>query len=344
MYETYAYKAQPRPGHPIAAAAQAAHDVLVSQYSGQHTAIANELARWLAQVPSGPLRDDGIGIGHSAAAAILGLRAEDRWDSRGTYEFADEPGRYQTTPPWNGFVAQPGFRFAKPFALEYPEQFRPSPPPPLATNAYTRAFNEVKESGSVNSVRRTEDQTAYAIWWMEFAEGSVNRLARQLVVERNMRLWPAARLFAHVGVALYDVYLATWDAKYTYDHWRPYTAVRAADTDDNRRTAGDAAWTSLRPAPPFPEYTSAHAAACAASFNVLEEAFGRRLSFTMETTTAPAGMPKRAFESFDAAAAECADSRVRLGFHFRYSTDAGLVLGQQVARYVLDHALRARSR
>jgi hypothetical protein len=135
------------------------------------------------------------------------------------------------------------------------------------------------------------------------------------------------------------------DAKYTYDHWRPYTAVRAADTDNNGRTEADAAWISLRPAPPpFPEYTSAHPATCAASFSVVEEAFARRLSFTMETATAPSGMPKRTFDSFDDAAAECADPRVRLGFHFRYSTDAGQVLGQQVARYVFSHALRVRSR
>jgi hypothetical protein len=344
IYETFAYNARLHPAHPVAAVAQAAHDVLIAQYPTQRPLIAKEHARWLEPVLPGTLRDRGVAAGQAAAAAILSRRHDDGWDTPGTYEFGHEPGRYQTTPPWNGFVAQPGFRYAKPFVLEYPEQFRPSPPPSLATKAYTRAFNEVKEFGSVNSARRPEDQTAYAIWWMEFAEGSVNRLARQLVTDRDMRLWPAARLFAHVGVALYDVYIATWDAKYTYDHWRPYTAVRAADTDDNRRTEADATWTSLRPAPPFPEYTSAHAAACAASFSILEDAFGRRLSFTMETATAPSGMPKRTFDSFDAAAAECADSRVRLGFHFRDSTDAGLLLGQQVARYVFGHALRVRSR
>src|SRR5262249_38953717 len=144
---------------------------------------------------------------------------------------------------------------------------------------------------------RTDDQTAYAVWWMEFAEGSVNRLARQLAIDRHLGLWASARLFAHMGVVLYDVYVATWDAKYVYDHWRPYTAIRAAGADDNNRTVADPEWTSLRPAPPFPEYPSAHAAACAASFAVLEQTFGRHVPFTMETTTAPPGMPKRSFDS-----------------------------------------------
>ena len=95
-----------------------------------------------------------------------------------------------------------------------------------------------------------------------------------------------------------------------------------------------------RPTPPFPEYTSAHAAACGASFGVLQQTFDDRGSFTMETTTAPPGMPTRTFASFRAAAAECADSRVRLGWHFRYSTDAGLALGRQIARYTQSRSLR----
>ena len=330
------------PGHPICRRRRRLRTMLAAQYPAQRALLAKELGRWLPPAPPGSSRDRGVAIGQAAAAAILSRRSDDGWDFPGTYEFAGEPGRYQTTPPWNGFVAQPGFRLAKPFVLEYPAQFRPSPPPPLGTKGYARAFNEAKEFGAAASARRTDDQTVYAIWWMEFAEGSVNRLARQLVADRGLPLWAAARLFAHIGMALYDVYVATWDAKYTYDHWRPYTAIRGADADGNPRTDADDMWLPLRPAPPLPEYTSAHAAACAASFGVLEQAFGRSVSFTMETTSAPSGMPRRTFDSFRTAAAECADSRVRLGFHFRYSIDAGSVLGQQVARYVLRHSLRAR--
>ena len=344
VYETYAFRGSVRPADPIAATAQAAHDVLVSQYPTQQAALANELARWLAVSSHGLLRERGMTLGRATAAAVLAQRDGDGWDFMGAYEFREGPGRYQTTPPWNGFVAQPGFRFAKPFVLEYPHQLRPSPPPPLRTKAYARALREVQEYGAAASTRRTTEQTGYAIWWMEFAEGSVNRLARQLSSDRQAQLWPTARMFAQIGVALYDTYVATWDAKYFYNHWRPFTAIRAADTDDNPRTDADMNWESLRPAPPFPEYSSAHAAACAASFGVLAEAFGRDLQFTMETTTAPPGMPTRTFDGFAAAAAECADSRVMLGFHFRYATNAGLELGQRIAHYTLTHALRVRWR
>jgi hypothetical protein len=60
----------------------------------------------------------------------------------------------------------------------------------------------------------------------------------------------------------------------------------------------------------------------------------------MQTTTAPPGMPTRTFGNFRAAAAECADSRVRLGWHYRYSTDAGLALGQRVANHTIKHTLQ----
>ena len=206
---------------------------------------------------------------------------------------------------------------------------------------YATALNEVRRVGSLESRERTKDQTAYAIWWMEFVEGSVNRLARRLAVERRLSTPEAARLFALLNVSLYDTYIAVWDAKYEYDHWRPYSAIRAAADDGNPATPPEPTWQPLRPTPPFPEYVSAHAAACAAMFAVLRRELGDRGPFTFATTTAPEGMPTRRFVRFDAAALECADSRVRLGWHFRYATNAGLQLGNAVAAFVAGHHLGA---
>jgi hypothetical protein len=54
-------------------------------------------------------------------------------------------------------------------------------------------------------------------------------------------------------------------------------------------------------------------------------------------------MPTRSFVSFRSAAEECADSRVRLGFHFRYATDGGLGLGRRVAGYIATQHLQRRA-
>ena len=343
VYDRYALEGERVIAHPVAAAAQAAFDVLSSQYPDQHAKLSAELTRWIDSVKPGALRDRAVDLGHAAARAILARRADDGFAFQGTYEFRQGPGQYQTTPPWNGFVAQPGFRLARPFALRSPDHFRPPPPPSVSSAAYARAFREIREQGASTGSQRTGDQTAYAIWWMEFVEGSVNRLTRQLTAERRTNPWVAARLFAHIGMVLFDTYIAIWDSKYEFNAWRPFTAVREAESDGNPRTVADPSWAPLRPAPPHPEYASAHAAACAASFGVLERTYGGGVQFTMETTTAPPGMPTRTFASFRAAAAECADSRVRLGWHFRYATDAGLVLGRDIARHTVRQTL-GRSR
>jgi PAP2 superfamily len=342
LYRQFAYHGNDLFAHPIAAAAQAAHDVVLSQYPGAQARLDAELANWLSRIPDGLLRRRGITLGRQSAAAILALRAGDGWDFQGTYTFSDELGAYQTTPPWNGFVLQPGFRFAKPFGLHAPDQFRPAPPPHLNSPQYAAAYNEVKDFGRVDSPVRTPDQTGYAVWWMEFAEGSVNRLARHLVTERRTNLWRAARMFALLNMSLFDGYISTWDSKYEYNHWRPYTAIREAARDGNLATEADSDWEPLRTTPPFPEYLSAHSMACGATFEVLKRTFGDHVPFTMETTTAPPEMPTRSFLSFTSAAAECADSRVRLGFHFRYATDRGLTLGRQVAGWLEENHLEFR--
>jgi hypothetical protein len=135
--------------------------------------------------------------------------------------------------------------------------------------------------------------------------------------------------------------VADWDSKYQYNHWRPYTAIREAAADGNPGTTPDAAWEPLRTTPPHPDYVSAHSTSCGASFEVLRRTLGD-MPFTMQTFTAPPEMPSRSFPSFRSAAAECADSRVRLGWHFRYSTNRGLALGRAIAEWLAENHLEFR--
>lgn len=330
--------------NPRAAAAQAAHDVLLSQYPKDRQPIDALLARQLASVAEGPDKEAGRELGRRSASAILAARTRDGIDTEGTYAFTAAAGAYQTTPDWKGFVAWPALGAAKPFTLRSADQFRPAPPPALTSAEYSAAFDEVKRFGARDSTARTADQTAYAVWWMEFAEGSINRLARKLAADARMDLWDAARMFALLNASLIDSYIAVWDSKYHFNHWRPYTAIRAAQDDSNPRTAPDPQWQSLQPAPPFPEYVSAHAAGCASSLRVLEEFFPAAGAFSMDSKTAPAGMPTRSFADFRAAARECGDSRVRIGFHFRYATDAGERMGRDIAEHVIAQRLQQLAR
>lgn len=206
--------------------------------------------------------------------------------------------------------------------------------------------------GRFKSRSRTADQTHLALWWKDFAESSHNRLARALVAERGTDLWTAARMFALLNMSILDGYIASFDSKFAHNHWRPYTAIRRADHDGNPRTIAEPEWNNTHQHTyAFPSYPSAHGTVCAAGMTVLADTFGTQRRFTMMTRQVNAAgpfspmvklrPPTRRFDSFDAAALECAVSRVYLGIHFRYDSIAGNALGRNVGRHAVDRYLQS---
>lgn len=349
--------ATPAPGaDPTAAAATAAFEVASDQYPGERGRFASELERWLSRVVDGPAKSAGRELGRATAAAVLAARQDDRWDGEGEYAWQPaspgvyaELGEHSGTPP--GFVFGAGWARAVPFTLGDPADFRAPPPPPIDSEAYAAALAEVRELGALDSATRTADQTHLAMWWKEFVESSHNRLARRLVREEGLDLWRAARLFALLETSVYDAYVAVFDDKFHYNHWRPYTAIRRASQDGNPATEEDPEWDNLhRHTYAFPSYPSAHGTACAAAATVLAETFGADRPVTMTTERVDRGGPlsekvpiepaDRTFASFAAAAEECALSRLYLGIHFRYDSEAGTELGRRIGRHVVDGFLR----
>jgi hypothetical protein len=79
---------------------------------------------------------------------------------------------------------------------------------------------------------------------------------------------------------------------------------------------------------------------------VLADVFGENRPFEMTMREVDSAGPlsppvmmdpaTRSFTSFAAAAEECALSRVYLGIHFRYDSEAGTLLGRKVGERVLE--------
>jgi hypothetical protein len=282
----------------------------------------------------------GIKVGKQAAAAILARRKNDGHDARGEYKPGTNPGDYQYTPMFD-FAFVPDFRYAKPFALRSPDQFRALPPPRLTSAEYAKDYNEVKKYGVVKSTARSQDQTNYAHWWAEFAEHSLNRIGRLTAVERKLSLWETVRMFALINMTFFDTAVAVWDSKYHYNTWRPITAIRMGDKDGNPDTEPDPNWEPEMLTPPFPEYPSGHSAGEAEGAEILTHVYGTpNVSFSMESTTALPNAKIRSYDNLDRAADDCADSRVMNGFHFRFATEAGKLLGRRVARHIISNYLR----
>ncbi len=344
-FEQYAYDGRAPGANPVAAAATAAHDVLVAVYPAQQETFDAELATWLATVPDGPGKTKALSLGAAAAAAIVVLREND-----GTvvdlfspdYTPGTEPGDYQFVPPYD-FAFARDLRDAQPFTLTSPDQLRVPAPPALTSREYATSYAEVKSVGSADSTTRTADQSSYANWWYEPAEVGWVRVARVTTTSQHLGLWRAARMFALVNMAFYDGYVAGWDSKYYWDRWRPYSAIRAGDSDGNPRTVPDAGWLSYLETPPVPDYPSTHSVLGAAAAEVLKRCFHTdHVPFSMTSSTALPSDPIRSFRSFTEAADENADSRVRAGIHFRFATERGKEQGRRLGAYIVNHFLQPR--
>lgn len=328
---------------PVAAAAKAAHDVLAGIFPDQKPMLDSALTRSIGKIPPGERLNRGLALGQEAAAAILARRNGDGAMQNPAAEVSasTEAGVYQTVPPFT-FVFAPFWRTMQPFSLKHPDQFRSAPHPALTSNVYAAALAEVKAVGAKMSQTRTADQTAYAKFWYEFSEIGWNRIARTVAAERKLDLLATARLFALLNMAMADSYTAGWDSKFHYNFWRPYTAIRRAETDGNPATTPDLGWEPLMPTPPVQDYPSTHSALGNAAAVVLAHVFGDTTRFTATSTTADPITATRSFSSFSQAAKENADSRVMAGIHFRFSCEAGLELGRNVGQWTVANHLKPR--
>jgi hypothetical protein len=337
-YEPYEF-AGSAPGASVSAAvAAAAHDTLVRLVPPAAPSVDAQYLSTLSTVPDGAAKNTGIEIGQAAAAAILVRRSSDDLSAAITKPYTPgppNPGVYQLTPPLN-IVLLAGWSELPPFALERASQFRPPSPPSIKSITYARDFNEVKRKGSRDSTRRTAEQTDTALFWFTAATREWNVAAQQGLADARADEWRAARTLAVLNIALADAVIATFDAKFQFNYWRPITGIRAGDTDGNFATDGDPEWEPLCETPPFPEYNSTHAATAAAAARALALELGDRHSFTV---TSRSGASRR-YERFSAAAYEEGISRIYCGIHFRTAMNIGFWQGSRIADYVDDNLLR----
>ena len=320
-----------------AAADAAAHAVLVTLYPNFQTTLDTQLQHLLAQIPDGADKAEGIRIGQTVADRILALRSNDgSTNAPIPFIFGAAPGDYQSTPP--NFPKQPQFTnwsHVTPFALERANQFRPGPPPALTSDTYSDVFNEVKSLGIAGSTTATPDQALTGRFWNGAIQNYWNEIAQTAAVAHNLTTAQNARLFAELNVAFADDVIAFYDAKYTYDFWRPVTAIREAATDGNPKTLADPNWLpEVGNTTPDPAYPGAHAVISASGASVLISFF-RRNDFDFTVTSEVLPGVDRSFTSFSAAAEEATLSRIFAGVHFRSDLTTGQRLGREVADFVI---------
>jgi len=336
-YQPYKTKFDAEPtASKDAAAAVAAARVLSGLHPDAAPKVDPELKQYLAQIADGPAKTAGIALGEKVASSVLAMRAKDGADAPDSYRPRTTPGRYTGTAPMVASV----YGSVTPFVMTSPSQFRPGPPIALTSPEWAENYNEIKEIGGKNSTKRTAMQTETGRMWLYTGPGTFFPLAVQLSAAKGLDVNENARVFALIAMATADALIAVFDAKYHYEFWRPITAIRNGDEDNNPATERDATWEPLGPTPMHPEYPCAHCIVASAAGAVMQSVFGTGTlsEFTLTTPTAP-GVTHR-WTRLQDYIDEPSNARIWSGIHYRFSTVVGADMGRKIGEYTMQNALR----
>ncbi len=322
-----------------AAAVTAAYQVLLAKFPTQKGALDENYRIAMDAVTDAAARDAGRAIGETAAQRALASGGIDPAIVQQPYKPRTTPGVYIATalPVFEPFTT--AFR---PWVLARVDAIRPAPPPALTSARWARDFNEVKALGGRASTARTPHQTLMARY--RITPDMMPSL--RLVADAPGRsLVQNARMFALVGMASDDSYMATIEAKLHYNFWRPVTAIRNAEDDGNPDTAPDPAWVPLIGTPNHPEYPCGHCTYAASVAEIMKAETGA--SPPGGVRVASRSIPNAAIQvlpSWDEWVREVSFSRILGGVHYRSANDAGEQVGRAAAKLALAKVMRPLKR
>jgi hypothetical protein len=320
--------------------------VLSTYFPASASTLDAERIDSLAAIPNGQAKDDGLATGEAAALAMITLRAN---DGSAPPQFKipgpSIPGEWQATPscPIVNEVAVGTFfqwQYVVPFGIPSASAFLLDPPPTLTSNRYAKSYNEVMKVGSLDSTDRPQDRANVVLFYAVSSPTLVfNQAARQVAQEQGRSLSENARALALVNMAINDSLVASFLNKYHYNFWRPETAIRAGDTDNNPKTVPDPNFLPFISTPCFPSYPSNHGSGSNGAAKVLQRLYGE--GGHLMTLSNPA-VPNIVLQytSFKQITDDISDARVYGGIHFRFDQVAGARLGRAVGRAVYKNNLR----
>jgi len=339
--------AAPPGASPRAAVAAAAYTTLAYYFPTLAPSLVSTYTDYLnvtlAQLPE-KAKLDGIAVGAAAAGQLIASRFGDGRNAPpaaafgvapqppGTWVFAPPPSAQSAQTPWVGAM--------KPFMLTSADQFRVPAPPALSSPEYAAGLNEVQNMGGATGSARTAAQTATAQFWNANTINQYNQVFRDVATNHGLDLVDTVRLLAMGDMVGADAGIACMDSKYHYLLWRPLTAIRNANLDNNSGTALAATWSPLLTTPNHPEYPSAHGCVSSAITQVLASVL-KTQTINIDVPGATGGgttlTTTQHFNTVQDLLQNIADARVWAGLHYRFSTTAGVNLGTQVAKYDLQH-------
>ena len=333
-YELYQWHSKgPRGASPEAAAAAAAHRILVKYFPAATATLDTALATSLAAIPDGWRENQGVRYGEKAADRIIALRADDGRGAVVTVPPATEAGDWRPTPPGLAPFAVPWLGQVKPLALRSLTRLDPGPPPAIGTDLYRAELEEVRLYGAAPGtpgLLRSDAQTATAQFINAVPFGPMQAGLRDFASRDRLDISESARLFAAVDVSVADALGSVWNAKLEYMWWRPITAIHELHDDGDPLTVADTSWAPLITTPPYPDWPSGLCSVVGAVTQTLKKLTGGvDLYLTSPVET-------RHYGSRSELNDEAVDARVWSGIHFRGADEVSISIGRETANRVLD--------
>jgi len=222
--------------------------------------------------------------------------------------------------------------------LKTATEVRPPAPPALTSERYARDLNEVKRLGRIDSKERTATHTLMARYRINSNEMPA---LRSMLDQDGRRLVDNARVFALYMMIGDDSGIAVSEAKLHYSLWRPITAIRNADRDNNPATEAEPGWLLLMSTAGHAEYPCGHCISAGATAELMTALGGkappwgvRMASYSLESA------PVQVTPDWDEWARQVSFSRTLGGVHYRFSNEAGEAMGRRLARLGLHRALQ----
>ncbi len=335
-YEPYRWDERgPRSASSVAAAATAAHDVLLHYFPKAKAQLERAHAASLAEVPDGAAEKAGVAFGRRAAAHMIAMRKDDGVNAAVTFTASPAVGVWRPTPPAQQPFSSAWVGRLRPMLMDAPERFRPAAPPTMTSDRYAADLNEVKAVGAKTSTVRTPEQTETARF---FTTVDLQGALADRAERHGLDLVDTARLFAAVSTIQVDAAIAAWDAKLHYGSWRPVTAIHEAEKDDNPLTEPDAAWDPLLITPSHPDYLSGHTTTAGALVRTLTTLSG---SPNIDLRVTSVMMKKtRHYQDPDHYTSDVEGARMWGGIHTRTANEVGTATGQRIAAWALARHFR----
>jgi hypothetical protein len=317
-----------------AAAAAAAHRILVNYFPSQVTTLDAALASSLAAISDTPTNiAAGVAVGEAAAQALINARVSDGLLVNFPYTPPVGPGFYQRTPPAFAAPLTPWLGQMVPFTMTGAAQFFPDEgPDALGSQQWIDDYNQVMTLGASNSAVRTPQQTEIGLFWTEHTGQQYGRAFRTLATEKGLSTSDTARLMAMLWAGFADSAIGCWNAKYFFSFWRPVTAIRAGG--GNPALAADPNWSPLANTPAHPEYPAAHGCVTGVVSTILEGYFGTPdVQFSVDSLVTHT---THTFATTGDLLKEVEAARIYAGFHYHHSVIQGKVLGTKVGHQLMQ--------